>query len=276
MLVRFTKMHGLGNDFMVVDMVTQYLQLAPEKIRRLADRHLGVGFDQLLMIEPPTNPNVDFRYRIFNADGSEVEQCGNGARCFARFVRDKKLIFKDLIKVETKAGIIELQVEDNDDITVDMGVPRLEPETIPIQADNRQSFYTVDCDGTQQQLMAVSVGNPHAVMEVTDTTTAAVETLGPLLESHPVFPNRCNIGFMQVLNAGEINLRVYERGTGETLACGSGACAAVVAGRLRLWLEEEVLVHLPGGSLNIRWAGEGHPVMMTGSTTRVFEGQIRL
>ncbi len=276
MLVRFTKMHGLGNDFMVVDMVTQYIQLPPEKIRRLADRHLGIGFDQLLMVEPPTDPDVDFCYRIFNADGTEVEQCGNGARCFARFVKDKKLIFRDLIKVQTKAGIIELQIEENGDVTVDMGVPRLEPEDIPIQAQSRQPFYPVDCNGSQQKLMAVSMGNPHAIMKVDDVTTADVETLGPLLESHSIFPNRCNIGFMQVLNSKEIKLRVYERGTGETLACGSGACAAVVAGRLRNWLEDDVQVHLPGGSLRIRWAGKGHPVMMTGSATRVFEGQIRL
>ena len=276
MLVRFTKMHGLGNDFMVVDMVTQYIQLSPEKIRRLADRNLGIGFDQLLMVEPPTDPDVDFCYRIFNADGSEVEQCGNGARCFARFVKDKKLIFRDHIKVQTKAGIIELRIEENSDVTVDMGIPRLEPEDIPLQVNNRQPFYTVDCKGNEQQLMVVSMGNPHAIMKVDDTATADVGTLGSLLESHPVFPNRCNIGFMQVLNSGEINLRVYERGTGETLACGSGACGAVVAGRLRHWLEEDVLVHLPGGSLRVRWAGEGHPVMMTGSATRVFEGQIRL
>ncbi|MGY0216959.1 diaminopimelate epimerase [Endozoicomonadaceae bacterium StTr2] len=280
MLVRFTKMHGLGNDFMVVDMVTQYIQLPPEKIRRLADRHTGIGFDQLLMVEPPTDPDVDFCYRIFNADGTEVEQCGNGARCFARFVKDKKLIFRDRIKVETKAGIIELQIEEDGDVTVDMGVPRLEPETIPMLADKRQPFYNVECvvdgKGTDQQLMAVSMGNPHGVLRVEDTRQAEVETLGPLLERHAVFPNRCNIGFMQVLNPAEINLRVYERGVGETLACGSGACGAVVAGRLRGWLEEEVLVHLPGGSLKIRWAGEGHPVMMTGSATRVFEGQIRL
>ena len=276
MLLHFTKMHGLGNDFMVVDMVTQSVRITPEKIRSLSDRNFGIGFDQLLIVEPPTDPDMDFRYRIFNADGSEVEQCGNGARCFARFVRDKKLIGRDTIRVQTSGGNIELTIEENSDVTVDMGVPRLEPQQIPFKAQSTQTTYDLDVDGERLTVGAVSMGNPHAVWQVDDINRAPVETLGPKVEGHSRFPKRCNAGFMQVLDAGEINLRVFERGVGETLACGSGACAAVVAGRLQGLLDEEVRVNLPGGSLQIRWPGEGHSVMMTGSATRVFEGQTRI
>lgn len=276
MLLHFTKMHGLGNDFMVIDMVTQSVRLTPEKIRHLADRHFGVGFDQMLVVEPPTDPDMDFRYRIFNADGSEVEQCGNGARCFARFVRDKKLIGRDTINVQTAGGNIILNIQDNEDVTVDMGVPRLEPSQIPFRVPNVSSTYYLDVDGERLTIGAVSMGNPHAVLQVEDVNRAPVERLGPQIEGHRNFPKRCNAGFMQVIDRGEINLRVYERGAGETLACGSGACAAVVAGRLQGLLDEEVRVNLPGGSLHIRWPGEGHSVMMTGSATRVYEGQTRL
>ncbi|WP_252177447.1 diaminopimelate epimerase [Endozoicomonas sp. 4G] len=276
MLLHFTKMHGLGNDFMVVDRVTQSVRITPEKIRSLSDRNFGVGFDQLLMVEPPTDPDMDFRYRIFNADGSEVEQCGNGARCFARFVRDKKLIGRDRVRVQTSGGNMELIIEDNGDVTVDMGIPVLEPQQVPFKAPSTQTTYDLDVAGERLTVAVVSMGNPHAVWQVDDINRAPVASMGPRLEGHSRFPKRCNAGFMQVLDAGEINLRVYERGVGETLACGSGACAAVVAGRLQGLLDEEVRVNLSGGTLHIRWPGKGHSVMMTGSATRVFEGQIRI
>ena len=269
-------MHGLGNDFMVVDMVSQNARLPPEKIRRLADRHFGVGFDQLLTVESPTHPDMDFRYRIFNADGSEVEQCGNGARCFARFVQDKKLIGRDNIRVQTAGGNIELHVQSNGDVMVDMGHPRLEPDKIPFTAEEQADTYSITVDGASYDISAVSMGNPHGVLVVDDVQKAPVETLGPLLEAHINFPRKCNVGFMQVLDCNEIKLRVFERGVGETLACGTGACAAVVAGRLRGLLEDTVHVHLPGGCLTINWPGEGSPVMMTGAATRVYEGYTRL
>ncbi len=276
MLLHFTKMHGLGNDFMVVDMVTQNLRLPPEKIRRLSDRHFGVGFDQLLLVEPPTNPDMDFRYRIFNADGSEVEQCGNGARCFARFVRDKRLIGRDLIRVQTASGNMELKILDNGDVTVDMGLPRLEPADIPFNAHQQSNVYPLQLDDEKLEIAAVSMGNPHAIIQVDDVHKAPVSRLGPQIEQHQDFPRKCNAGFMQIIDRSEINLRVYERGTGETLACGSGACAAVVAGIMQGRLDDEVKVNLSGGSLHISWPGEGHSVMMKGSATRVFEGHTRL
>ncbi len=274
--LRFTKMHGLGNDFMVIDGITQPVRLKPHQIRRMADRHLGVGFDQLLLVEPPERPDVDFRYRIFNADGGEVEQCGNGARCFARFVLDQKLTRKRSIRVETNTGVLELQVTDRGRVRVDMGEPELAPAAIPFAADNRSVTYAVEVEGQEYELSAVSMGNPHAVLRVEDVESAPVETLGPLLESHPRFPARANIGFMQVVSPESIRLRVFERAVGETRACGSGACAAVVAGRLQGILAESVDVELPGGVLTITWSGEGHPVIMEGPATRVFEGQIRL
>ncbi len=276
MLLHFTKMHGLGNDFMVVDMVTQNLRLPPEKIRRLADRHFGIGFDQLLLVEPPTNPDMDFRYRIFNADGSEVEQCGNGARCFARFVRDRKLIGRNLIRVQTAGGNIELRLHDNGDVTVDMGMPRLDPSEIPFNAPQASTLYPLQVDEEHLEITAISMGNPHAIVIVDDVYKARVETLGPKIETHADFPKKCNAGFMQIISRSEISLRVYERGTGETLACGSGACAAVIAGILQGLLDNNVKVNLPGGVLHIDWLGEGHSVMMTGSATRVFEGHTRL
>ena len=275
-LLSFTKMHGLGNDFMVVDAISQPFRLRPEMIRKLADRHFGVGFDQLLVVEPPGLPDVDFRYRIFNADGSEVEQCGNGARCFARFVRDQRLTNRRVIRVQTAGGVIELRVGREGWVTVNMGVPELNPAAIPFAADERQVVYPIDVDGQSVELSAVSMGNPHGVLLVDDVDKAPVETLGPLLERHPRFPARANIGFLQVIDRGRARLRVFERGSGETLACGTGACAAVVAGQLRGLLDNQVRITLPGGDLVIEWQGEGAPVMMEGPTARVFDGQIRL
>lgn len=272
----FTKMHGLGNDFMVVDAISQPFRLRPEMIRKLADRNVGIGFDQLLVVEPPGLPDVDFRYRIFNADGSEVEQCGNGARCFARFVRDQRLTNRRIIRVQTAAGVIELRVGREGWVTVNMGVPELNPAAIPFAAESRQSVYPIEVNNQTLELSAVSMGNPHGVLLVDDVDTAPVDTLGPALERHPRFPARANIGFLQVIDRSSVRLRVFERGSGETLACGSGACAAVVAGQLRGLLDNRVRVTLPGGDLVIEWQGEGAPVMMEGPTARVFDGQIRL
>lgn len=276
MLLRFTKMHGCGNDFVVLDLITQRLVLKERHIRKLADRHFGIGCDQVLVVEPPTRPDVDFRYRIYNADGGEVEQCGNGARCFARFVRDKRLTGKDSIRVETAAGVIELHITRNRQVQVDMGAPILVPATIPFEATAQAVTYAIAANGQTLEIGAVSMGNPHAVLLVEDVAQAPVTTLGPQLETHPRFPQRVNVGFMQVLNRGAINLRVWERGAGETLACGTGACAAVVHGQQRGLLDAQVEVNLPGGALSIEWRGEGHPVMMTGPATTVFEGQIQI
>lgn len=276
MRLEFTKMHGLGNDFVVIDLVSQRVKLTPEQIRELADRHFGVGFDQLLLVEPPETPEVDFRYRIFNADGSEVSQCGNGARCFARFVRDRRLTQKKLIRVATASGVIELRADDDGWVTVDMGAPRFAPEQIPFTADAEALSYRVDVLGQSVELATVNMGNPHAVLRVENVDTAAVATLGPALESHARFPERVNVGFMQVLDRQRIRLRVFERGTGETLACGTGACAAAVAGIRQGWLQSPVLVSLPGGELEISWEGEGRSVIMHGPTARVFEGVLRL
>ncbi len=261
---------------MVIDLVSQYVKLKSHLIPRWADRHFGIGFDQLLVVEPPQSPKADFRYRIFNADGSEVEQCGNGARCFALFVRDKKLTNKKHLIVETKGGVIELHVTSNNEVTVDMGIPTLQPSKIPFEAKEQAISYNIDINGQPLDISAISMGNPHGVTLVEDVNTADVETLGPLVEGHSRFPQRTNAGFMQIISPSEISLRVYERGAGETLACGTGACAAVVAGRLRGLLEESVTVHLPGGSLNIVWPGEGQPVKMTGPCKKVFEGRIYL
>ncbi len=276
MRLRFTKMHGLGNDFVVIDGISQKVRLSPERVRQLADRHFGVGCDQVLLVEAPEHTDVDFRYRIFNADGGEVENCGNGARCFARFVRDRKLTGRRRIRVETAAGQMELVVEDNDEVTVNMGAPEFTPARIPFQADQQAVRYELDVAGETLDIGAVSMGNPHAVMRVEDVTTAPVTRLGPLIESHPRFPQRVNAGFMQVLDREAIKLRVFERGVGETLACGTGACAAVVSGIERGWLNGRVTVHLPGGALNIHWPGPGHSVMMTGPAVSVFHGQVRL
>ncbi|MGK0673173.1 MAG: diaminopimelate epimerase [Halothiobacillaceae bacterium] len=276
MQLSFVKMHGLGNDFVVLDGVRQPIRLTTGQIRFLADRHFGIGCDQLLLVEPAPTPDTLFRYRIFNADGNEVEQCGNGARCFARFVRDEGLTEASIIPVMTSAGRIVLHVEDNGEVTVDMGVPRLEPAEIPFEAPTRAMAYPLTVQGEMHVISAVSMGNPHAVLRVEDVDSAPVETLGPAIESHPRFPKRVNVGFMQILAPDHIRLRVYERGVGETLSCGTGACAAVVAGRLHGWLVDTVRVDLPGGRLTVHWQGEGRHVMMTGPATRVFEGRIML
>ena len=243
-------------------------------IRRLADRHTGVGFDQLLVVEAPYDPESDFHYRIFNADGSEVEQCGNGARCFARFVRLKGLTNKYSISVSTKKGKMILDVEDDGEVTVNMGVPEFEPNKIPFKAKQKEKTYIMRAGDKTLFCGAVSMGNPHVVTVVDDVDTAEVETLGPLLESHERFPERVNAGFMQVVNRNHIRLRVYERGAGETQACGSGACGAVAVGILQGLLDENVKVSLPGGDLRISWQGPGKPLFMTGPATHVFDGQL--
>ncbi|MCL7462740.1 diaminopimelate epimerase [Pseudomonas sp. NW5] len=276
MLLRFTKMHGLGNDFMVIDLVSQHAHIQPKHVRQWGDRHTGVGFDQLLIVEPPSRPDVDFRYRIFNADGSEVEQCGNGARCFARFVLDKRLTAKKRIRVETKNSIIELNVRPDGQITVDMGAPRLLPAEVPFLAEQAALSYPVEVDGQTVELAALSMGNPHGVLRVADVAQAPVQSLGPQLETHPRFPQKANIGFLQVIDRQQARLRVWERGCGETQACGTGACAAAVAGIRQGWLDSPVRIELPGGALSIEWRGEGQPVLMTGPALRVFEGQVRL
>ena len=270
----FSKMHGLGNDFMVVDCITQNIFFSPDLIRRLADRHTGVGFDQLLVVEAPYDPETDFHYRIFNADGSEVEQCGNGARCFARFVRMKGLTNKYSINVSTKKGKMVLKIEENDLITVNMGIPEFEPSKIPFKAKQPEKTYILRTDAHTLFCGAVSMGNPHLVTVVDDVDTAEVDTLGPLLESHERFPERVNAGFMQVVNREEVRLRVYERGAGETQACGSGACGAVAVGITQGLLAENVKVSLPGGDLHISWQGPGKPLYMTGPATHVFDGQL--
>ncbi|HAS64347.1 MAG TPA: diaminopimelate epimerase [Vibrio sp.] len=270
----FSKMHGLGNDFMVVDCITQNIFFSPDLIRRLADRHTGVGFDQLLVVEAPYDPESDFHYRIFNADGSEVEQCGNGARCFARFVRMKGLTNKYSISVSTKKGKMVLSIEEDDQVTVNMGVPEFEPNKIPFKAKQMEKTYIMRAEDKTLFCGAVSMGNPHVVTVVDDVNMVDVDTLGPMLESHERFPERVNAGFMQVVSREEINLRVYERGAGETQACGSGACGAVAVGILQGLLDSQVTVNLPGGELNIRWQGMGYPLYMTGPATHVFDGQI--
>jgi len=284
MLLRFTKMHGIGNDFMLLDLISQDVRLNEDQIRLLADRRLGIGFDQLLIVEPPCSPSADFRYRIYNTDGSEAAQCGNGARCLTQFVRDRGLTTKTQIVLETKNSDIECKLERDGNITVNMGPARLEPEHIPFLADRSQISYDVEvlsplnqCGESERVcLSAINVGNPHAVLVVDDVANAPLGRLGPLLESHKRFPDRANVNFMQILSRSEIALRVFERGVGETLACGTGACASVVAGRLRGLLDEQVSVSLPGGKLDIRWAGNNADIYMTGSACRVYEGRLHI
>jgi diaminopimelate epimerase len=275
-MIHFTKMHGLGNDFVVIDGINQTIKLSSEQIRFMSNRNFGIGFDQLLLVEKPVTSNADFKYRIFNADGSEVAQCGNGARCFARFVRDKKLSDKDEIRVDTDAGQLLLCFDADNLITVNMGIPRHQPSEIPLLIAQQNLHYHLVVNGKECQFGAVSMGNPHAVIQVEDVATAPVAELGKALESHAVFPERANIGFMQIINRHSIKLRVYERGAAETLACGSGACAAVVVGIEQKLLDSPVLVELPGGTLKISWEGRGKPVWMTGAAVAVFEGVIAL
>ena len=275
MLLRFTKMHGLGNDFMVVDLVTQRFKFNPQMVKRLGDRKLGVGFDQLLIIEIPSDPDMDFRYRIFNADGSEVEHCGNGARCFAQFVKDKRLSVKQQLNVETAKGNMLLKIRDDRQVEVDMGAPVFTPAQLPFITEQQSLLYPIDIAGEMLQVSAISMGNPHAVMVVDDVNSAPVERLGVALQEHQSFPNSVNVGFMQIVSESEINLRVYERSVGETLACGTGACAAVVAGRQRGLLAVRVKVNVTGGCLEIFWQGDDTDhVIMTGPATNVFEGKM--
>ena len=274
MKYRFSKMHGLGNDFVVIDGIRQSIVLTPARIRFLADRHFGIGCDQVLLVERAERPDADFRYRIFNADGGEVEQCGNGARCFARFVHEQGLTDKREIRVETKSGVIRPRLEADDRVTVDMGVPVLEPARIPFLGASSGIVQALDVGEQKVEIAAVSMGNPHAVQLVADVDTAPVAEQGPRIESHPRFPQGVNAGFMQVTGRQRIRLRVFERGAGETLSCGTGACAAVVAGILRGLLDSPVVVETRGGELSIVWRGTGTPVSMSGPAITVFTGEI--
>lgn len=276
MKLRFSKMHGAGNDFVVFDAINQCVELSAEQVRFIADRHFGIGCDQLLLVERPTRADADFRYRIFNADGAEVEQCGNGARCFMRFVRDKNLSRQSEIRVETACGIIQPRLETDGQVTVNMGEPRFDPDSIPFIADKRALTYELALDGETVEISALSMGNPHAVRYVDDIDTAPVARQGPQIETHPRFPNKVNAGFMQIIDRQNIRLRVYERGAGETLACGTGACAAVVAGISRGLLDATVRVATRGGLLTIHWAGADAPVWMSGPAVNVFDGEIEL
>ena len=287
MKLKFTKMHGAGNDFVVIDAINQHIDFTPEQWRKLGDRRFGVGADQILVVEKPQSPGCDFRYRIFNSDGGEVEQCGNGSRAFVKFVAEKGLTTLRSIKVETKAGIIVPRLEDDGSITVDMGPPVLEPALVPFDTDGlegtpqgRDTLWplVLELGGARETSMisVVSMGNPHAVQIVDDVDTAPVELNGPLIERHVRFPKRVNAGFMQVLNRQHVRLRVFERGVGETLACGTGTCAAVVAGIRRGLLDSPVRVDARGGQLSISWAGEGQPVFLTGPAVTVFEGEIEI
>ncbi len=276
MILKFTKMHGAGNDFVVLDGVRQHITLSPEQLRLLADRHFGVGCDQILLVEKSQHPQADFRYRIYNADGGEVEQCGNGARCFVRFVHNQKLTQKREIVVETQSGLISPRLEEDGRVTVNMGAPIFKAAQIPFENGSDAVSEPLLVGGETLEISAVSMGNPHAVQVVENVAQAPVEKLGPLIEHHPRFPKRVNAGFMQVLDRGHIRLRVYERGSGETLSCGTGACAAVVTGIRRGLLDSTVHVATHGGALLISWAGEGQPVLMTGPAITVYTGEINL
>ncbi len=268
---QFTKMHGLGNDFVVINAISQSIDLSTEQIRTISDRHFGIGCDQLLLVEKPMDERAEFRYRIFNADGIEVEQCGNGARCFAMFVQQQALTTNNIIPVETAGGIIELKV-DGDQVTVDMGEPNFEPQSLPFEVEKQAETYNLMVNGVEYAIGAVSVGNPHAVMIVDDVELIDINVLGKAIESHPLFPKRVNAGFMQIVSGDKIRLRVYERGVGETQACGTGACAAVAVGRKLGKLNEQVTAKLHGGNLTINWPGEGQALLMKGPATTVFQG----
>ena len=276
MKLRFTKMHGLGNDFVVFDAISQTVNLTPAQLRHIADRHFGIGCDQILLVEKASRVDVDFGYRIFNADGGEVSQCGNGARCFVRFVHDHGLSSKTALRVETLSGIIEPTLLDNGEVSVNMGTPHFAPADVPFIADAIALSYPLQVGEHLINITALSMGNPHAVLRVNDLDTAPVAILGAAIESHPRFPQGVNAGFMQIISPHEIRLRVFERGAGETLSCGTGACAAAVAGISNGWLQTPVTVHTRGGDLTIEWAGENQAVMMRGPATTVFEGEIEL
>ena len=273
MRLKFTKMQGLGNDFVVLDGITQRIGLSASQLKLLADRHFGVGCDQVLVVEKPDRADVDFRYRIFNADGGEVEQCGNGARCFVQFVRDRGLTAKRVIRVETRGGIIEPRLEDDGQVTVDMGVPRFAPAEIPFVGGSGDVVQPLEVDGAYASVTVVSMGNPHAVQVVDNVDDAPVLTQGPRIERHARFPKGVNAGYMQIVDRANIRLRVWERGAGETLACGTGACAAVVSGIRRGLLDSPVRVETRGGALTIAWGSEQSPVFMTGPAATVFEGE---
>jgi diaminopimelate epimerase len=276
MLMKFTKMHGLGNDFVVIDAVTQNVRITASMVRRLADRKTGIGCDQVLVIEPPSATDIDFDYRIFNCDGAEVEQCGNGARCLARFVHDRQLTGKKSIRVQTSNRVMTLDLINKNQVAVDMGIPELDPPAIPFQADESALTYDIEINGQTESIFAVSMGNPHAVLTVADIDRAPVAELGAALESHERFPNRVNVGFMQVVDRSNLKLRVFERGVGETEACGSGACAAAVAAIEQDLVDSPVTVHLTRGSLKIDWKGSGHALIMNGPAKSVFHGRIRI
>jgi len=273
MELNFTKMHGLGNDFAVIDCFQQEFTLTPEQIRSLGDRHFGIGFDQMLVVGPARNNNADVSYRIYNNDGGEVAQCGNGARCIAAWLYQRGIVRKEEITAETSQGLLKLYHLADGRIRVNMGIPRLEPADIPLQAARREPCYRIKINNQEITFSAVSMGNPHAVLYVSDVDKAPIQELGAKIQQSPMFPEGVNVGFMQIMDSGHIRLRVYERGTGETLACGSGACAAVVAGRLDSKLAEETDVALPGGHLLVSWQGEGEPVWITGPATFVYEGR---
>ncbi len=274
MPIEFTKMHGIGNDFIVINALSGPMPLDTDAIRRLSHRRFGIGFDQLLVVEPSTSKDAEFNYRIFNADGGEVENCGNGARCFARFVRDKGLTTSERIPVMTSTGLMTLAVLADGQVTVSMDTPRLHPDEVPFIADAEASYYQLEVDGECVQVGVASIGNPHVVLQVDSVDEAPLEKIGPLVESHQRFPERVNVGFMQVMQPDEIALRVFERGVGETLACGTGACAAVAVGINQGLLDREVTVHLRGGDLNVHWADKQAPVLMTGPCETVFEGRL--
>ena len=276
MKIKFSKMQGLGNDFVVINAISQNIALNAQLIRRIAHRQFGIGCDQLLLVETPTIANADFRYRIFNADGGEVEQCGNGARCFVKFVYEQGLTDKREIRVQTASGMISPRLEPSGLVTVDMGMPRFAPADVPFAAQHEALTYALDISGEDVEVSVLSMGNPHAVQVVRDVTSAPVAVQGPLIESHPRFPLRVNASFMQIMSPHEIRLRVYERGSGETLACGTGACAAAVAGIRLGHLQSPVKVSTRGGKLTINWAGDNHPVLMTGPAETVFEGILDL
>lgn len=276
MLIRFSKMHGLGNDFVVIDAITQDIKLSASQVQHITNRHTGVGCDQLLLIEPPSRPDIDFNYRIYNADGSEVEQCGNGARCLGKYVHDKRLTGKQSIAVATCNSVMQIKVLGNNQVRVNMGNPFLEPAQIPLLAESQKTVYSLNTSNGDIEFGAVSMGNPHAVIQVDDVADAPVQSLGAEIEVHEMFPNKVNVGFMQVVDSQNIKLRVFERGAGETRACGTGACAAVVSGQLRGLLDKCIEVELTGGKLVVEWEGQNSPVYMTGEAVKVFDGKIKL
>jgi diaminopimelate epimerase len=276
MLIKFTKMHGLGNDFVVIDAVRQHINLTTDAIKILADRNLGIGCDQVLLIEPPSNKNIDFNYRIFNCDGSEVEQCGNGARCMGRFIADQQLSGKKTVLLQTKNRIMEVTTNAKNLVTANMGEPTFTPADIPFFSQQQDTLYVIEAESQNFEIAALSIGNPHAVIQVDDVDSTAVEDIGPLIQAHSQFPESVNVGFMQIIDRQNIKLRVYERGVGETKACGSGACAAAVAAIQQDLVDSKVNLELLGGELCIEWLGEGEPILMTGPAKTVFHGKIKL